>query len=124
MGLFTVASTGWADSIALTGGLYGNGSWMTNATAWADGQVPHDDADYIVDRNNTDKNNNASCTTPLILARTSPAPFFGRRIRSPIRAPGKCSSSIPEGTMTLDEATRGITIRGTAAEIESRTPIA
>ena len=59
MGLFTVASTGWADPIALTGGLYGNGSWMTNATAWADGQVPHDDADYIVDRNNIDKNNNA-----------------------------------------------------------------
>ncbi len=47
-----------ADTIALTGGLYGNGTWITNETAWADGRAPHYDADYIVDRNNTDKNNN------------------------------------------------------------------
>lgn len=48
-----------AETISLTGGLYGAGTWMNDPAAWSDGLAPHADADYIVDRNNTDKSNSA-----------------------------------------------------------------
>lgn len=61
MGLLAVSCISAAadDTISLTGGLYGNGSWMSDPAAWSDSKAPHADADYIVDRNNIDKNNNS-----------------------------------------------------------------